>query len=55
MSEEEFTKLYRYLDKSFAKIHKQLEIVNKDNDNILKSIDAYTKKAETLARLFNVI
>lgn len=47
MSEEDFTKLYRYFDERFAKINKKFERVNKDNNTTLNSVDAYAKKAET--------
>ena len=50
MSEEDFTKLYRYFDERFAKINKQFERVNKDNDTTLNSVDAYAKGRNLYAR-----
>jgi uncharacterized coiled-coil DUF342 family protein len=47
MSEEDFTKLYRYFDKRFSEVEKQFEKVHDDNNKTLNAVDAYAKQAET--------
>jgi len=47
MSEEDFTKLYRYFDKRFGEVEKQFEKVHDDNNKTLNAVDAYAKQAET--------
>lgn len=49
MTEDEFTKLFKYMQEEFNKIHAQLEqTATKDDVNRLTdAIDAYAKQSET--------
>ena len=43
MSEDEFTKLYKYMQKEFDKVNKKLEEHDVRFDNVMSSIDGLTK------------
>jgi phage host-nuclease inhibitor protein Gam len=47
MSEAEFTKLYKYFDKRFGEIDKELAKIHDENDKTLNAVEAYAKRAET--------
>ena len=49
MSEEEFTKLYKFMQSEFKTIHEELEKTStKDELNLLtNAVDAFAKQSET--------
>lgn len=47
MSEDEFTRLFKYMQAEFAKIDERFEGVNNRIDVLTNAVDAYAKQTET--------
>jgi hypothetical protein len=49
MSKDEFTKLFKYMQAEFKKIHDQLEqtATKEELDRLTGAVDAYAKQSET--------
>lgn len=49
MSQDEFTKLFKYMQKEFDKINSRLEqtATKKELDTLTNAVDAYAKQADT--------
>ncbi len=47
MSQDEFTKLFKHMNKRFDSVDEKFELVHKDIDNLRKAVVAYAKQAET--------
>ena len=47
MSEEDFTKIYHYMQKEFTSVHKEIAEVKSNVNTYANAIDAYAKQAET--------
>jgi hypothetical protein len=47
MSEDEFTKLFKYVQGEFKKVHGRFDEVDSKNDHLTTAIDAYAKQTET--------
>ena len=49
MSEDEFTKLFKYMQKEFGKIHASLEqtATKAELNTLTNAVDAYAKQSET--------
>ena len=49
MSQDEFTKLFKYMQKEFGSVHNRLDntATKQDFDRLTNAVDAYAKQAET--------
>lgn len=49
MSQDEFTKLFKYMQQEFAAVHTQLEQTStkEDLDRLTNAVDAFAKQSET--------
>ena len=49
MSEDEFTKLFKYIQKEFKQVNDRLEqtVTKEELNRLTNSVDAYAKQAET--------
>jgi hypothetical protein len=50
MSEDQFTKLFKYMQKGFANVDKRFEMVDKRFDLLTNVIDGYAAKIDTYAQ-----
>jgi len=50
MSEDQFTKLFKYMQKGFADIDNRFELVDKRFDKLTSIIDGYANKIDTYAQ-----
>lgn len=47
MSQDEFTKLFKYMQKEFANVHERFDKVDERIDTLTNTVDAYAKQSET--------
>lgn len=47
MSQDEFTKLFKYMQQEFAAVHVQLEAKNQRFDHMMSALDGIAKQQET--------
>lgn len=47
MSEDEFTKMFQYIQKEFKKINRRFDAVDMRFDLLTNTVDAYAKQTET--------
>lgn len=47
MSEDEFTKLFKYMQKEFAAVNSRFDNTNARIDSLTNAVDAYAKQSET--------
>lgn len=50
MTEDQFTKLFKYMEKGFSDIDKRFEMVDKRFDLLTNIIDGYAGKIDTYAQ-----
>lgn len=50
MSEDQFTKMFKYMQKGFADVDKRFDLVDKRFDDLTRVIDGYAGKIDTYAQ-----
>jgi hypothetical protein len=46
MSDDQFTKLFKYMQREFTRVHKQFDNVDKRFDTLTGVVDAFAKQTE---------